>query len=81
LAARYHQEALLEEARNARRQVEQARDRAAEATAAERRLAEFKHKVGNRVRRRQLNRGVLHGDGAQRSSEQAGKRQRTRTTR
>ena len=62
LQNRYDEEAILQNARAARREAEVARQRAAEARAAaddaEKRAAEFKKKVGNTIRRQQLNRGT-----------------------
>ncbi len=62
LQDRYNEEAILQNARAARREAEVARQRAAEvrdaADAAEKRAAEFKKKVGNTIRRQQLNRGT-----------------------
>ena len=62
LQDRYDKEAILQNARAARREAEIARQRAAEAKAAadaaEKRAAEFKKKVGNTIRRQQLNRGT-----------------------
>jgi hypothetical protein len=62
LQERYDTEATLQNARDARREAEIARQRAAEARdaadAAEKRAAEFKKKVGNTIRRQQLNRGT-----------------------
>jgi len=62
LQDRYDKEAILQNARAARREAEVARQRAAEARAtadaAEKRAAEFKKKVGNTIRRQQLNRGT-----------------------
>jgi hypothetical protein len=63
LQGRYNKEAILQNARDARREAEVARQRAAEAKAdadaAEKRAAEFKKKVGNTIRRQQLNRGTI----------------------
>ncbi len=63
LQDRYDKEAILQNARDARREAEVARQRAAEAKAAadaaEKRAAEFKKKVGNTIRRQQLNRGTI----------------------
>jgi hypothetical protein len=63
LQDRYNKEAILQNARAARREAEVARQRAAEAkadaNAAEKRAAEFKKKVGNTIRRQQLNRGTV----------------------
>jgi hypothetical protein len=63
LQDRYNKEAILQNARDARREAEVARQRAAEAKAdadaAEKRAAEFKKKVGNTIRRQQLNRGTV----------------------
>lgn len=63
LQDRYNKEAILQNARAARREAEDARQRAAEAKAAadaaEQRAAEFKKKVGNTIRRQQLNRGTV----------------------
>ena len=63
LQDRYDKEAILQNARAARREAEVARQRAAEAKAAadaaEKRAAEFKKKVGNTIRRQQLNRGTI----------------------
>jgi len=63
LQDRYDKEAILQNARAARREAEGARQRAAEAKAtadaAEQRAAEFKKKVGNTIRRQQLNRGTI----------------------
>jgi hypothetical protein len=63
LQGRYNKEAILQNARDARREAEVARQRAAEAKAdadaAEKRAAEFKKKVGNTIRRQQLNRGTV----------------------
>ncbi len=63
LQGRYNKEAILQNARAARREAEVARQRAAEAKAAadaaEKRAAEFKKKVGNTIRRQQLNRGTI----------------------
>jgi hypothetical protein len=63
LQDRYNKEAILQNARAARREAEVARQRAAEAKAdadaAEKRAAEFKKKVGNTIRRQQLNRGTV----------------------
>ena len=63
LQDRYDKEAILQNARAARREAEVARQRAAEARAAadaaEKRAAEFKKKVGNTIRRQQLNRGTI----------------------
>jgi hypothetical protein len=63
LQERYDKEAILENAREARREAEAARQRAEEAKAAadaaETRAAEFKEKVGNTIRRQQLNRGTV----------------------
>ena len=62
LQDRYDKEAILQNARAARREAEEARQRAQEAKAvadaAEKRAAEFKKKVGNTIRRQQLNRGT-----------------------
>ena len=62
LQDRYDKEAILQNARAARREAEVARQRAAKARdaadAAEKRAAEFKKKVGNTIRRQQLNRGT-----------------------
>jgi ribonuclease D len=62
LQDRYDKEAILQNARAARREAEEARQRAEEAKAAadaaEKRAAEFKKKVGNTIRRQQLNRGT-----------------------
>lgn len=62
LQGRYDKEAILRNARNARREAEVARQRAAEvrnaAAASEKRAAEFKKKVGNTIRRQQVNRGT-----------------------
>jgi hypothetical protein len=63
LQDRYNKEAILQNARAARREAKVARQRAAEAKAdadaAEKRAAEFKKKVGNTIRRQQLNRGTV----------------------
>ena len=63
LQDRYDMEAILQNARAARREAEEARQRAEEAKAAadaaEKRAAEFKKKVGNTIRRQQLNRGTI----------------------
>lgn len=63
LQDRYDKEAILQNARDARREAEEARQRAEEAKAAadatEKRAAEFKKKVGNTIRRQQLNRGTI----------------------
>jgi vacuolar-type H+-ATPase subunit I/STV1 len=63
LQDRYDIEAILKNARTARREAEEARQRAEEAKAAageaEKRAAEFKKKVGNTIRRQQLNRGTI----------------------
>jgi hypothetical protein len=63
LQDRYDKEAILQNARDARREAEVARQRAAEAgevaDAAEKRAAEFKKKVSNTIRRQQLNRGTI----------------------
>ena len=63
LQDRYDKEAILQNARAALREAEVARQRAAEARAvadsAEKRAAEFKKKVGNTIRRQQLNRGTI----------------------
>lgn len=62
LQDRYDKEAILQNARAARREAEVARQRASEARAAadaaEKRAAEFKKKVSNTIRRQQLNRGT-----------------------
>jgi hypothetical protein len=62
LQDRYDKEAILQNARAARRDAVEARQRAAEAKAAadaaEKRAADFKKKVGNTIRRQQLNRGT-----------------------
>jgi hypothetical protein len=62
LQSRYNKEAILQNARNARREANVARQQAAElrnaADAAEKRAAEFKLKVGNTIRRQQVNRGT-----------------------
>ena len=63
LQDRYNKEAILQNARDARREAEEARQRAAEARAAadaaEKKAAEFKKKVSNTIRRQQLNRGTI----------------------
>jgi len=63
LQGRYNKAAILQNALAARREAEVARQRAAEAKAdadaAEKRAAEFKKKVGNTIRRQQLNRGTI----------------------
>jgi hypothetical protein len=63
LQDRYDKEDILQNARAARREAEEARQRAQEAKAAadaaEKRTAEFKKKVGNTIRRQQLNRGTV----------------------
>jgi hypothetical protein len=63
LQNRYDIEAILQNARAARREAEEARQRAeaakAAADAAEKKAAEFKKKVGNTIRRQQLNRGTI----------------------
>jgi len=63
LEDRYEKDAILQNARNARREAEDARRRAAEAQAAadgaEAKTAEFKKKVGQTIRRQQLNRGTI----------------------
>jgi hypothetical protein len=63
LQDRYDQEAILRNARDARRRAVEARKQAAEANAAaaaaEKRAAEFKKKVSNTIRRQQLNRGTV----------------------
>jgi dTMP kinase len=63
LQDRYDKEAILQNARDARREAEEARQRAEEAKAAadaaEKRAAEFKKKVSNTIRRQQLNRGTV----------------------
>ena len=63
LQDRYDKEAILQNARAARREAEEARQRAEEAKAAadaaEKRASEFKKKVGNTIRRQQLNRGTI----------------------
>ncbi|MFZ0134635.1 MAG: DUF4124 domain-containing protein [Desulfobacterales bacterium] len=60
---RHDREAILQNARDARREAAAARERAAEAKAAadaaEEKAAEFKQKVGNTIRRQQLNRGTV----------------------
>ncbi len=60
---RHDREAILQNARAARREAAAARERAAEAKAAadaaEEKAAEFKKKVGNTNRRRQLNRSTV----------------------
>jgi hypothetical protein len=62
LQERYDKTAILQSARAARREAQVARRLAAEARAAadsaENRAAEFKKKVGNTIRRQQLNRGT-----------------------
>jgi hypothetical protein len=63
LQDRYDKEAILQNARAARREAEEARpaepeEAKAAADAAEKRAAEFKKKVGNTIRRQQLNRGT-----------------------
>ncbi|MFZ0613976.1 MAG: DUF4124 domain-containing protein [Desulfobacterales bacterium] len=60
---RHDREAILQNARDARREATAARERAAEAKAAadaaEKKAVEFKKKVGNTIRRQQLNRGTV----------------------
>ncbi|MFZ0724326.1 MAG: DUF4124 domain-containing protein, partial [Desulfobacterales bacterium] len=63
LEERHDREAILQNARDARREAAAARERAADAKAAadaaEEKAAEFKQKVGNTIRRQQLNRGTV----------------------